>query len=801
MKFKSLIAAIAVGLGLVSVSYADAYWRWTSNATAGNSATWTTVDSPTLSVPTFTGATAEDNVLEILDDCSVESILQFKKSCTIRTAPGLDVKKVTFVPNCYCISALGADIHTADITFTGGAQWMYPDNVANASLKSGTTAGNCAWAVVGTASLTLGSGTTICDFCPAAAPTGIDAYGGAIILPNKTVSPLPAGTYGSSKPELTISAGAKILNVRSGAQPTVTVADKMNNAVINMVGGEISGCYSAKSSSSKYGVVLVMNGTFNLSGGNIHDNYVLGNSNYSGVNVNGGTLNLSGTPIVRDNFIYTTPAALSNLRVSGTGSIHLAGDLEAGAYVGCSRNVGEGNPFGTVDGNFAGAKYIHADGSDLVGVVSGGNLVWGTAVGPEPNSWATSAAITKTSWIVGDDPGVVTVPVAQYNDELKKATISKDGATATTWDGVMPTEAGSYVITWTVPETDEYDGLTTSVSFTVSSPAPLVGAWRWWDANAAKWESKDSTTLTVPDFTGTTAEDNVIELIEDCSVASILTFNKSCTIRTAPGLEVKKVTITDQNVHCLVGNVTVKTLNVTFDGNNLGSSVWGLESGSLTLGDGVTICNFKPAKAKIYDSFGGVIMIKAGTLNILEGSKICDINGFGAAVTVINGTTSVVNMSGGEITRCNSTADKRGGGAIDMDSGTLNLSGGYIHDNSAKVGAGGICVVNDGKDGYIKVSGNPIVKDNQMKTTVSNVGLTDGSHGVGHFVLVGDLTAGADIGCSYNIGANNQFGTVDGNFAGAKYIHADGSDFVGVVSGGNLVWGTATSVGLMLIFD
>ena len=356
-----------------------AYWRRTSNATA-DAPTWTTNFVATISNDDFdfTGEKTEDNVIELLENCEVKGILVFEEPCTIRTTPGLGVKKMTFTKDDYCVSK--ADVVTSNVTFTGGAQWTYPEQPWNFSASNSATAGNCAWAIIGTASLTLGSGTTICDFVPSAT-TGIDSYGGAIILPYKTSD---EETYNSSRPELTISEGAKILNVRGGAQPAVTVADKMHNAVVNMTGGEISGCYSAKNSSSKYGVILVMNGTFNLSGGRIHGNYVYKNAGYSGINVNGGTLNLSGTPIVRDNFANTSPATLSNLRVSGTGSIHLAGDLEEGASVGCSQNIGENNEFGTADGEYAGAQRIHADGSELVGKRDSAKLVWATASEPRP---------------------------------------------------------------------------------------------------------------------------------------------------------------------------------------------------------------------------------------------------------------------------------------------------------------------------------------------------------------------------------------------------------------------------------
>ena len=394
MKIKSLIAMVAVGLGLVSVSHADAYWRWTSNAT-DETPVWTEVDSDTLSVPAFEGATAADNVLELIEDCAVEDFLVFNKSCTIRTAPGLDVKKVTFANNCYCISTAGADIHTADITFTGGAQWSYPTPQYqwfwNASAGNSTTAGNCAWAVIGTASLTLGAGTTVRDFL-SAVPTGIGgtSYGAAIMLPDQTTKDSPLGQKNCSQdsPALTISEGAKILDVRSNNSPAIFIGLYSAKAVVTMTGGEISECYNGNGGPNYAGTIYVGNGTFNLSGGTIHGNYAH-KSDYAGINVYNGALLLSGTPIVQNNYKSNGKNVTSNheprnLKVSGSGSIHLAGDLEEGASVGCSQNIGENNEFGVADGEYAGAQRIHADGSELVGKRDSAKLVWATASEPLP---------------------------------------------------------------------------------------------------------------------------------------------------------------------------------------------------------------------------------------------------------------------------------------------------------------------------------------------------------------------------------------------------------------------------------
>ena len=378
---KLMMACVAA---MVMGAFGDTYWRWTSNATA-DEPTWTKSENPVLSVPAFTGATAEDNVLELLDDCSVAEILYFTKSCTICSKADLaSAATVTLAKNCYCVCQAD-EIKTKDVVFTGAADWKNPSDAKSYAVNNDATAGNCAWAIYksgGGAKLVLGAGTVIRDFRIDSTPTGIANYRGAVILPSENGS---FQSLNSKTPALEVCADAQIINVR-GLGPAVSVANKLGNATIRMTGGEIAGCFNGINNEGYRGTVCLVSGSFCLSGGAIHDNYAnnaldRNKKAASGVFSQDAGVYLSGNPVVRDNGTQSANGGdylPHNLEADGNSRIHLAGDLTEGAYVGCSQNVGEGNPFGVADGKYKGAEFIRADdGSKLVGLVRQGNLVWG----------------------------------------------------------------------------------------------------------------------------------------------------------------------------------------------------------------------------------------------------------------------------------------------------------------------------------------------------------------------------------------------------------------------------------------
>ena len=84
----------------------------------------------------------------------------------------------------------------------------------------------------------------------------------------------------------------------------------------------------------------------------------------------------------------------------------------------------------------------------------------------QQNSWTTPPAISKPTWVTGDEPGVFTWPVAAY------------GTVSATMDGeawgegaALPTSVGSHAIVVSVPETDKYTGLSDTITFTITDKA------------------------------------------------------------------------------------------------------------------------------------------------------------------------------------------------------------------------------------------------------------------------------------------------------------------------------------------
>lgn len=67
-KTVSAITAWMMTWAVVPAAPAEVCWRWTSNATAENPV-WTDVTEREVRIPAFTGATAADNVLELVGEC------------------------------------------------------------------------------------------------------------------------------------------------------------------------------------------------------------------------------------------------------------------------------------------------------------------------------------------------------------------------------------------------------------------------------------------------------------------------------------------------------------------------------------------------------------------------------------------------------------------------------------------------------------------------------------------------------------------------------------------------------------
>ena len=89
------------------------------------------------------------------------------------------------------------------------------------------------------------------------------------------------------------------------------------------------------------------------------------------------------------------------------------------------------------------------------------------AITQAPNEWTSVPAISKSEWTDGlDVPDVLTAGVTRFGTVA--ATIAKDGGEATSFDGTLPTAAGSYVITYTAPVATANYTAPETASYTVS---------------------------------------------------------------------------------------------------------------------------------------------------------------------------------------------------------------------------------------------------------------------------------------------------------------------------------------------
>ena len=72
------------------------------------------------------------------------------------------------------------------------------------------------------------------------------------------------------------------------------------------------------------------------------------------------------------------------------------------------------------------------------------------------NEWTTEPSISLTEWTVGETAGVLTAGVAKFGEVTSSMT-------------ELPTEVGSYTITYTVAENNNYNGLTKTISFEIKA--------------------------------------------------------------------------------------------------------------------------------------------------------------------------------------------------------------------------------------------------------------------------------------------------------------------------------------------
>ena len=142
---------------------------------------------------------------------------------------------------------------------------------------------------------------------------------------------------------------------------------------------------------------------------------------------------------------------------------------------------------------------------------------------------------------------------------------------------------------------------------------------------------------------------------------------------------------------------------------------------------------------------GGAVYLEDGSVNISGNSKILNCSAEqGGAIFVTGENNPIVNIAGGVIQDCTS---KTNGGAIYLEGGTVNMTGGTISGNLAKAGnGGGICIV--GGNFYM-----PAPDDGTNTATITQNAAFNGSGG-GLYVTSASGTVDVKI-LSGNITSNS----------------------------------------------
>ena len=88
------------------------------------------------------------------------------------------------------------------------------------------------------------------------------------------------------------------------------------------------------------------------------------------------------------------------------------------------------------------------------GTTANKEISW--SIAKATNEWTTEPSISLTEWTQGEEAGVLTAGVAKFGDVTSSMT-------------ELPTEVGSYTITYTVEENNNYNGLTKTISFEIKA--------------------------------------------------------------------------------------------------------------------------------------------------------------------------------------------------------------------------------------------------------------------------------------------------------------------------------------------
>ena len=229
-------------------------------------------------------------------------------------------------------------------------------------------------------------------------------------------------------------------------------------------------------------------------------------------------------------------------------------------------------------------------------------------------------------------------------------------------------------------------------------------------------------------------------------------------------------TVTFETGTAVAQNITFK--NVTLDISNLSGDAFSIWGGSVTLDSGANVIGSGQATTAKGTRF---VTANSGTaFNMKEGSSISNVwclnNGwtFGGAVKLESGT---FNMTGGRITGCG--ANEGGVLFVSAPNSTANISGGTITNNKCTASKGGAIFVSNGT---LNVSGNAFIYDNWDSLGADDIyGAAENIVVNGEFsgkigIKIDSLAAGAEVATAADGASLAKTGTVICDNGGRDYF-------------------------------
>jgi uncharacterized repeat protein (TIGR02543 family) len=523
----------------------------------------------------------------------------------------------------------------------------------------------------------------------------------------------------------TISGGVIAGNIAENGGGISVDGRTATQTLVTMTGGTIE--YN-EGSGNTGGVLLLGGTTFTMTGGSICHNAGL---NFGGIGTSNATMAFSGDIDIRDNYIYSDGTSGKIIKFGDSYTLDTTGGLPA--------NIKTANANDRI--------HITAPLTPVqkIGVIRSGNT------GVFTTDWSTYMSdADPADYFMSDSDNYTVIK----NDDGEAEIIEKSAATITIGGSTAYyADLSSALSAWTEGSTLKLlDDVTTDSTITVPSGTHtldlnghgilMTGNDRVITINqGASLELNDSDPdrihyITLTNYRGTAVSDSGEESVSNGSGV----------------IQVKG------------GYLTGGYRNNSGSHDRCGAGVYNW--GTFVMNGGSIVGN------TLYNNSGGAIRnsgyftMNGGTIAFNYASG----NGGGVTTYVPGGSQGKMTMNGGMISDnyCGSY-----GGGIQI-AGPIEMTGGSVVRNTA--GTGGSGVYYDGKNDRFKLSGNPVIKDNNNDDLYLGADAT--------FMINGSLTEGADIHilmntpAEFTVGWKNIMGSADPS----KYFTSGNSGYVVILN-------------------